>query len=73
MLASDFPDIRAMLSEYGVGECCNLTSDEIRQAICKLERSEKTYTFSNLTPLSWQAQEKKLLDLYKQCLSTEKR
>lgn len=72
VLASDFPDIRAVLSEYGIGECCNLASDEIRQAILKLERSEKAYTFSSLTPLSWQAQEQKLLVLYQQCLSAEK-
>ncbi|MEL7548343.1 glycosyltransferase [Pseudomonas protegens] len=72
VLASDFPDIRTVLSEYGIGECCNLASDEIRQAILKLERSEKAYTFSSLTPLSWQAQEQKLLVLYQQCLSAEK-
>ncbi|MNI47772.1 putative glycosyl transferase [compost metagenome] len=73
MLASDFPDIRVVLSEYGIGECCNLTPSEIRQAIRRLESSEKSSTFANLTPLSWQAQEQKLLGLYRQVLSDERR
>lgn len=73
VLASDFPDIRAVLSEYGLGECCKLALDEVRQAILALERSEKSYTFADLTPLSWQAQEQKLLDLYEQCLPIRKR
>lgn len=71
VLASDFPDIRAVLSEYGIGECCNLASDDVLRAIRELERSGKTYNFSNLTSLSWQAQEQKLLGLYQQCLSSE--
>ena len=70
VLASDFPDIRAVLSEYGIGESCKLQPDEIRDAILRLERSQFTFQFSNLAPLSWQAQEKKLVALYQQCLST---
>lgn len=70
VLASDFPDIRAVLSEYGIGESCKLQPDEIRDAILRLERSQSTFQFANLAPLSWQAQEKKLVALYLQCLST---
>lgn len=70
VLASDFPDIRAVLSEYGIGESCKLQPDEIREAILKLERSQSTFQFANLAPLSWQAQEKKLVAFYQQCLST---
>lgn len=69
VLASDFPDIRAVLSEYGIGEPCKLQADEIRDAILRLECSQSTFQFANLTPLSWQAQEQKLVALYQQCLS----
>ncbi len=69
VLASDFPDIRAVLSEYGIGESCKLQPDEIRDAILRLERSQSTFQFANLAPLSWQVQEKKLVALYQQCLS----
>lgn len=70
VLASDFPDIRAVLSEYGIGESCKLQPDETRDAILRLERSQSTFQFANLAPLSWQTQEKKLVALYHQCLST---
>ena len=69
VLASDFPDIRALLTEYGVGECCKLSGRNVRDAILRLERLQSRFTFGNLAPLSWQAQEQKLMDLYQQCLS----
>jgi len=69
VLASDFPDIRVLLSEYGVGECCKLHVHDVLDAILRLERSQSTFTFANLTPLSWQAQEQKLVELYQQGLS----
>lgn len=72
VLASDFPDIRALLTQYGVGECCKLHADDIRDAILRLERSPSTFQFANLTPLSWQAQEQKLVTLYQQGLSAIK-
>lgn len=68
VLASDFPDIRAVLSEYGVGEPCKLQADDIRDAILKLERSQLTFKFESLAPLSWPAQEQKLVALYQQTL-----
>ncbi|WP_337157541.1 glycosyltransferase [Pseudomonas putida] len=69
VLASDFPDIRALLTQYGVGECCKLHADDILDAILRLERSPWTFQFASLTPLSWQAQEEKLVELYQQGLS----
>jgi len=68
VLASDFPDIRAVVSEYGIGECCSLEPDDIRRAIRELENVEKNFRFADLTPLGWQAQERKLVDLYRQIL-----
>lgn len=68
VLASDFPDIRALLMQHGIGECCKLRPDDIRDAVLRLERSQSTFEFANLAPLSWQAQEEKLVGLYHQCL-----
>ncbi|MBH3309812.1 glycosyltransferase [Pseudomonas mosselii] len=69
VLASDFPDIRTVLATYGLGECCKLQANEIRDAILRLQRSQVAFQFSDLTPLSWQAQEQKLVVLYQQSLS----
>lgn len=66
ILASDFPDIRKVMEAYGIGECCNLDAFSVREAVIELANSEKTFPFSDLTPLSWQAQEQKLQDLYRQ-------
>jgi len=72
VLASDFPDIRELLMQYGVGECCKLQPEDIRGAVFRLERSQKTFEFASLTPLSWQAQEEKLVGLYQQYLTAPK-
>lgn len=69
VLASDFPDIRAVLMQYGIGECCKLTPGDIRDAVLRLEQSQSMFEFANLAPLSWQAQEVKLVAIYQQCLS----
>jgi glycosyltransferase involved in cell wall biosynthesis len=69
VLASDFPDIRKVLKTYGIGGCCNLDATSVREAVVELANSEKTFRFSDLTPLSWQAQEQKLLNLYRQILN----
>lgn len=68
VLASDFPDIRALLSDYDIGECCDLDPESIRLAVLRLEEIQKPFQFSDVTPLSWQAQEKKLVELYQQAL-----
>jgi len=65
ILASDFPDIRTVLKAYGIGECCGLDPEAIRSAIQKLAMDGKTFHFADLSPLSWQVQEQKLLDLYR--------
>ncbi|MGB3290150.1 MAG: glycosyltransferase [Burkholderiaceae bacterium] len=69
VLASDFPDIRKILLEYGIGECCNLEASDIERAVRALESSKKSFCFADLAPLSWQAQEAKLVELYQQTLA----
>ncbi len=73
VLASGFPDIRAVLSEYGIGECCDLDPESIRLAILRLEEARQSFQFSDLTPLGWQAQEQKLVDLYRHVQLNAKR
>lgn len=68
VLASDFPDIRTVLEAYGIGECCSLDPAAIRHAVQELANTDKTFRFADVTPLSWQAQELKLVALYRQLL-----
>lgn len=71
VLASDFPDIRTLLSEYEIGECCDLDPESIRLAVLRLEETHQPYQFPDVTPLSWQAQEQKLIELYQRVLASE--
>ena len=64
VLASDFPDIRGVLSEYGIGECCSFELEAFREAIQLLGTSDKKFQFADLTALTWQVQERKLIKLY---------
>jgi hypothetical protein len=64
--------IFALCLRKSAGECCKLHADDIRDAILRLERSPSTFQFANLTPLSWQAQEQKLVALYQQGSSATK-
>jgi glycosyltransferase involved in cell wall biosynthesis len=64
VLASDFPDIRATLTEYGAGMCCSLEPEAVRVAIQTMANSDARFDFSDISSLSWQAQAQKLLGLY---------
>lgn len=65
VLASDFPDIRAVLSKYRIGKCSSLNPEAFHGAVHLLETSGEKFEFTDLTPLSWQEQERKLIGLYK--------
>lgn len=64
VLASNFPDIKKIIDEYGVGECCDLDVDVVVETIKKIEMNTLDFSFKNLQPLTWQDQEKILLNLY---------
>ncbi len=66
VLASDFPDIRSVIKDYGIGECCDLKIDSIRDSIKKIENSNIKHKFRDISPLSWQAQQSKLVNMYEQ-------
>lgn len=64
VLASDFPDIRSTLEEYGIGMCCGLEPNAVRAAVQTMADSNVEFKFSDISSLSWQAQARKLTDLY---------
>ncbi len=68
VLASDFPDLRKIVSQYQLGICCSVEFEAIRNTIINLENSKATYKFTDLTPLTWTSQELKLSFLYEQIL-----
>jgi glycosyltransferase involved in cell wall biosynthesis len=69
VLASDFPDIQAVVDAYGIGECCSPEPVAATRAIKSLATTPKRFKFADLWPLSWQAQEKKLKELYASLLA----
>jgi glycosyltransferase involved in cell wall biosynthesis len=66
VLASDFPDIRSVITRHGIGQCCELEIDSICTAIKKIENSNQKFSFSDVSTLSWEAQQTKLIYLYEQ-------
>lgn len=64
VLASDFPDMKSLIKEYNIGECCELNIEQVKNAIKMLSDKKTKMIFKDLRPLAWQAQEKKLLELY---------
>lgn len=64
VLASDFPDIRAVVDEHQLGEYCDLSVESVRAKVIELQSSTRNYQFENIYPLSWQAQAEKLQRFY---------
>jgi len=66
VLASDFPDISKVVKQYGLGKCSTLDSESIYKTIKAFEEMETLPKINadDLYPLSWGAQEEKLIKLY---------
>ena len=64
ILASNFPEMARVVEEFHLGRCSDLDGDSIRVAIKSIERSPPAATDRDLTPLSWEAQERKLVRAY---------
>lgn len=71
ILASEFPDIKSVIDQYGIGSYCHLDVESIRNKVITLqdEKEVRKIETSSLYPLSWRAQEEKLLKLYDVMLS----
>ena len=70
VLASNFPDITRVVKQYGLGECCNLDSQSIYDAVKYFEEMEQLPTIDKMTliELGWHAQEKKLINIYQKII-----
>lgn len=69
VIASDFPDIRNVVDEYGLGECCRLEQKDIVHAVKSLEMQQPESKAKNLYPLSWEFQADLLQKEYKKLLN----
>ncbi|MBM3428702.1 MAG: glycosyltransferase family 4 protein [Bacteroidetes bacterium] len=68
VLASNFPDIQTVVSEFNLGECCAPEPGEIARAIRKLETQATKAQVGDVSALGWQAQEQKLIRIYRSTL-----
>ena len=67
VLSSNLPEIDRLVREFGVGYTSEFKKEEINASIDKFLTGELEFKFNinDLYPLSWQAQEKKLVSFYK--------
>jgi glycosyltransferase involved in cell wall biosynthesis len=74
ILASDFPDILQVVNEYNLGKCTSLDSKSVHDKITKFENMSNLPKIDRkkLYPLSWNAQEEKLIKLYDKLIQEEK-
>lgn len=68
VLASNFPDIQKIVSTYNIGVCCDLDFDSVKESVIYLENKKEKFIFNDITPLGWEYQEKKLIELYNNIL-----
>lgn len=71
VIASDFPDIKDLIKKYNIGYSCSTDEKDIAFAIEKFTLTDdiSRVKSSTIYDLSWQAQEKKLLNLYRKLIS----
>ena len=76
MLASDFPEIKAMVQKYDLGECVQWNRDQILNSVLKLEKQpayDKKVSEGVLKDLSWNTQQGKLKSLYTKMMTGRNR
>lgn len=75
VLASNFPDIESTVKEYNLGKCSDLNECSIYNSIKDYESIAELPKINvhSLYPLSWGAQETKLLELYISLISKRKK
>lgn len=74
VLASNFPDIAMIVGKYNLGKCSELDSKSIYYSIKEFELLDSLPKIneSDLSDLSWDAQEKKLVKLYEDLINSIK-
>ncbi len=68
VLASRLPEMERLVSEYGLGLCCDNDADSIEAAVRKIEQEGLAPPTADLTELSWDTQAKRLQEAYRQLL-----
>jgi len=69
ILASDFPDMKKVINDYGLGVCSKNDVESIKSAVQGLEQSSpNACEMNDLSVLSWEQQERRLLSLYESLL-----
>ena len=73
ILASDFPSIKRVITEYGLGAVVDIEDHEAVQNAIQNITTEKVPTSSKpLTDLAWTAQAQKLSNLYSELMKQKK-
>lgn len=65
VLATNFPDISDLVSEYNLGICCDFNLTDLINSILTLEKNPPGRVSEDLHNLSWDAQGEKLISAYK--------
>ncbi len=65
VVASNFPDISEYVERYNLGFCCDVNFESIADAILNPKVNSKTWISKDLEDISWEQQEFKLIELYK--------
>lgn len=68
ILASDFPEIKKVVTRYKLGVCCSLDPPSVRRAIQSLIENPPQSTSIDISDLSWELQAKRLVDGYRTLL-----
>jgi len=71
VLASNFPEIREVVEEYGLGMCCEPESKAVKEAIQKVIDNPLPAIASDMTELSWSAQAERLQQAYRLLLNVD--
>lgn len=71
VLASDFPDICSVVTDYKLGLVTSLEIDKLKKAVKEFEKNiiDVSFNICDLQPLCWDEQAKKLLGLYHDVLN----
>lgn len=68
ILASDFPDISAVVKKYNLGMVCAINSKSINNAVYEMELDPPSPISNDLKELGWEEQAKRLKDAYQKLL-----
>jgi len=72
VLASDFPDMKYMIEKYKLGATTKIDIKSVRDAIISIQEDGLMPSDCDLYPISWQFQSLKLMNVYKELISSVK-